>query len=302
MQARLVEGSKIASTVLAGLQHDVQNCVGKFGLKVAPQLAVLTFSDRGDSDSFLAQKRKMVEKLSFAMRVERLQADCSLEDLIRRIEELNLDQTLHGIQIHLPLPPNLKPHGQVIFDTIAPAKDVEGLSSTVYHRMKSFDASLDICAAGVYPCNFKSTAKVLQEYQVQCHKKKAVVLGNSYTTGQPIGAALRAFGAEVTMVDSKTKQPEQAIAEADILVSAVGKTDIFDLGLVRDGAVVLDFGINLTPENKVRGDLDSSKLLGRASLVSPVPGGMGPLTSAMVFHNLYTLWRAQILASTAPGD
>lgn len=300
MQARLVEGSKIANSVLKSLQSDVLSCMAGLGAESAPQLAVLAISDRGDSDSFLSQKQNMFKRMSFEMKVERVQAGCSLSELLHRIDLLNRDQAVHGIQIYLPLPPNLKPFGRAIFDAISPAKDVEGLNSSVYSRMQAFDPTGDICAAGVFPCTFKSTAKVLQEYRVQCSNKKAVVLGNSYTAGQPIGAALRAFGAEVSMVDKRVKQPERIIAEADIVVSAVGKTDIFDVGLLRDGAVVLDFGINLTQDKKVRGDLDCSKLLSRASLVSQVPGGMGPITSAMVLHNLYTLWRAQILSSKTP--
>ncbi len=299
MQARLVEGSKIANSILTRLQLDVQSCIDRFGVRLVPQLVVLTVSDRSDSDSFLLQKTKMVQRIGFKLRVERLQAGCSLDELVERIDSLNRDQEVHGIQIHLPMPQKLRSHSQAIFDSIAPYKDVEGLSSAVYLRMKSYDASIDICDAGVFPCNFKSTAKVLQEYRVQCSEKKAVVLGNSYTAGQTIAEALRAFGASVTTIDSKTKQPSLAIAEAHILASATGKIDVFDVGLVREGAVVLDFGINSTADNKVRGDLDTSRLLERASLVTPVPGGMGPLTSAMVLHNLYNLWKDQIVASNA---
>jgi 5,10-methylene-tetrahydrofolate dehydrogenase/methenyl tetrahydrofolate cyclohydrolase len=288
----VADGLKLSRLVFESSHQRFKKAKAKFKCSDIPTLAVISTYSRADSISYIKKEKKLFKEMGFKLEVVKIPRDCTAVELAHRIEYLNSLQGVHGIQLHMPLPLDAIRHTKQLVNYISPDKDVEGLTTLRNQQMlaspyfKPLEDS-DIIA----PCTALATLQVLNSYGVDCLDKRAVVLGSSFVTGCPISTMLEKIGAKVTMCDRNTQNVPSLIKKADILVSAVGKPDMFDLGLVKPGAVVLDLGF-CDHGGKIRGDIDSDKLIGRASLITPVPRGIGPITSSMVVRNLILLWEA----------
>ena len=197
--------------------------------------------------------------------------------LLELIENLNKDESIDGILVQLPLPKHIDTNK--ILEKISPQKDVDGFSAINVGKLTSR------LADGFVPCTPLGVMRLLEEYSVQIAGKNAVVLGRSNIVGKPMASLLLNADATVTIAHSKTKNLKQLCADADILVAAVGKVHFVGADMVKQGAVVIDVGINRGEDGKLRGDVDFDAVAPKCSLITPVPGGVGPMTIAMLLSN-----------------
>jgi len=207
------------------------------------------------------------------------------EAILQKIGELNEDPAVHGILVQLPLPGGVD--SDVVLDAIDPAKDVDGFHPVNMGRLA---AGLD----GIAPCTPKGIMRLLAEYDVPISGRTAVVIGRSRIVGRPMASLLTTASATVTLCHSRTRNLEAHAREADILVAAVGRPEMVTGEWVKPGAVVIDVGINRLPDGRLVGDVDMESVMGVAGLVTPVPGGVGPMTVAMLLSNTCTLAESTI--------
>lgn len=213
-----------------------------------------------------------------------LEKNTSQDDLLELINKLNNDTTVDGILLQLPLPKQLD--GRVILDAIAPNKDVDG-----FHRYNL--GSLALNSPNVCPCTPHGVMYMLDSIQAEYLGKHAVILGTSNIVGRPMALELINRGATVTMCNSKTKDIAKLVMQADIVVAAVGRANFVKGGWIKRGAIVIDVGINRLASGKLCGDVEYESALINASYITPVPGGVGPMTIAMLLHNtLETYFRS----------
>lgn len=288
----VADGLKISRKVFEHSHNRFNKAKEMYKCAETPTLAVISSYSWPDSISYIKNQKAAFKEMGFKLKVVKIDRNCSAVDLAKQIEVLNTTRGIHGIQVHTPLPLDAMRHTRELINCIAPHKDVEGLTAYRHQELLSspFYQSLedsDIIA----PCTALATLEVLEAYGIDCSDKMAVVLGRGFITGWPISTILEKKGASVTICDRHTTNTASFIRRADIVVSAVGKPDFFDLGLIKPGAAILDLGF-YDDGGKIRGDIDYLKLMGKASLVTPVPRGIGPVTSAMVVRNLVLLWEA----------
>lgn len=289
----VADGLKLSQNVFERSKLRFRNIREVLKVTEIPTLAVISTCTRPDSISYLRRQKRIFKAMGFGLEVLRLERNAIASEVIKKIEYLNGCNNIHGIQLHLPLPIDALRKTREVLDSIASEKDVEGLTTTRYQAMLAAKLSGSLTEFElIAPCTALAILEVIEHYGVDCLDKKAVVLGNGYVTGCPISAMLYKKGAQVITCDRQTPNIASLIRRADILVSAVGKPDFFDLRLVKYGAAVLDLGFCIQ-NGKMRGDIRSSELKGSASLVTPVPNGIGPITSSMVIRNLVLLWEAK---------
>ena len=273
MTARIIDGKALAVATRAGLVPRIR------ALAAAghpPGLAVVLVGDDPASAVYVRNKVKACEEIGIRSYFTRLPADTSEADVLAHIARLNADASVHGILVQLPLPKHL--HTQKILETIAFDKDVDGLHAT--------NAGLTLMGTPRFrSCTPYGVMKMLEsiDYPVAgCH---AVVLGRSNMVGKPMAMLLLAADATVTMAHSKTRDLPAIARQADVLVAAVGKRSLVTADMVKPGAVVIDVGTNRTPEGKLAGDVDFEAVKEVAGWISPVPGGVGPMTITMLLVN-----------------
>jgi methylenetetrahydrofolate dehydrogenase (NADP+)/methenyltetrahydrofolate cyclohydrolase len=208
--------------------------------------------------------------------LERHPADLSEEKLLKRIDELNQDKSIHGILVQLPLPKHIDSHR--VIESIAPEKDVDG-----FHVANA--GALMIGAPLFRPCTPYGCMKMLESIDYPIRGARAVVIGASNIVGKPMAMLLLQAGATVTICNSKTRDLSAHTKEADILVVATGKPKMITAEMVKPGAVVIDVGINRLPDGKLCGDVDFESVQAVASAITPVPGGVGPMTITMLLLN-----------------
>ncbi|MDI3538817.1 MAG: methylenetetrahydrofolate dehydrogenase / methenyltetrahydrofolate cyclohydrolase [Bacillota bacterium] len=272
MAAKILDGKKVAEEIKTSLKEEVTRLKAR-GL--TPGLAVVLVGEDPASKVYVKQKEKACEEVGFASQVYRLPEDTSEESLLQLINELNDDRAVHGILVQLPLPGHLDAN-QVI-QAINPAKDVDGFHPFNVGRL----------AAGLaapVPCTPRGIIHLLEAYNIPIAGRHAVVVGRSNIVGKPLAQLLLARDATVTVCHSKTGNLTSFTRTADILVAAVGRPRLITRDMVKLGAVVVDVGINRLPEGMV-GDVDFEAVREVADYITPVPGGVGPLTIAMLLRN-----------------
>jgi len=210
------------------------------------------------------------------VRTLRLPTTTSQAELQARVDELNRDGSVHGILVQLPLPKGLE--AGPVLERLDPAKDVDGLTAANV-------AALWRGEQGLVPCTPLGCLELLDRHGITLDGKRAVVIGRSQLVGKPLAALLLARNATVTLAHSKTRDLAAVAKEAEILVAAVGRAKLVRASWVRPGAVVLDVGINRLPDGRLCGDVDFQEVLSVASAITPVPGGVGPMTIAMLLAN-----------------
>jgi len=291
MTAKIMDGKKIAEEVKANIKREVDSLRFR---GISPCLATILIGDDPASQTYVRIKHKSCEEVGILSKNLQLPSDAKQEEAIKLIEALNEDPNVHGILIQLPIPGSID--GYELVERIHPEKDVDGLHP--YNRGKASYKKCDLI-----PCTPKGIMVMLAYYKIELQGKHAVIINRSNLVGKPLyglmsnvdplqmlflntDMLLLNSDATVTLCHSKTRNLEEFTRDADILVSAVGRRPEFIIteDMVKDGAVVIDVGVNKI-EGKLRGDTDFEKVAQKASYITPVPGGVGPMTVAMLLHN-----------------
>ena len=240
-----------------------------------PGLCVILVGEDKASQVYVRNKEKQSEAMGMNSRVVRLAADISEADLLAEVEKQNQDDSMHGILVQLPLPKHIDE--QKVLRAIRYEKDVDG-----FHPMNVGNFFLGNESA--LPCTPYGIMKILEEYNIELEGKKALVIGRSNIVGKPMSIMLMNENATVTIAHSRTKNLKELAKEADILVAAIGRGHFVTADFIKEGAVVIDVGMNRSAEGKLIGDVDTAGAMGIASHITPVPGGVGPMTITMLLQ------------------
>jgi methylenetetrahydrofolate dehydrogenase (NADP+)/methenyltetrahydrofolate cyclohydrolase len=282
MAARVIDGKAVATAVKERVKVDAAAFEEEFGR--APVLATVLVGDDPASQVYIGGKRKASGEVGIRSVHHELDAATRQEELEQLIWELNADEEVDGILVQLPLPDHLDP--DAIVATIDPAKDVDGLTPVNAGRLAHG-------TPGLVPCTPMGVMELLAHEGVDVDGAHAVVVGRSKLVGVPVSRLLLMANATVTMCHSRTRDLDAVAAQADILVAAVGVPRLLGKDAVKPGAVVIDVGINRLDEGLV-GDVDFDAAAEVASAITPVPGGVGPMTIAMLLHNTLLAGRTRM--------
>ena len=273
MPAQLMDGKAVARKVRDEVRERVAALVAA---GTTPGLAVVLVGHHPPSEIYVDLKAKESARVGIASRIARLPSDASDDEVLALIDRLNADPRVHGILVQLPLPDHLDP--RPILDRVHPYKDVDGLHPTNVGWLQAGRPALLACTP-------QGVMRLLREYDVPILGRHAVVLGRSAIVGRPMSWMLLRAHATVTTCHRYTDDPARFAREADILISAVGRPGLVQADWIKPGAVVVDVGINRLPDGRVVGDVDFAAARERASFITPVPGGIGPMTVAMLMNN-----------------
>jgi methylenetetrahydrofolate dehydrogenase (NADP+) / methenyltetrahydrofolate cyclohydrolase len=272
MTATIIDGRAVAARVRAEVARDVEALTER---SRAPGLATILVGDDPASAIYVANKRKACAEVGIADLHRHLPADAAQPEVAAVIDECNEDPVVSGILLQLPLPEGLD--DAALTAAIAPEKDVDGLTPVSSGRLLQG-------APGLRPCTPVGVIELLDSYDVVLESAEAVVVGRSNLVGKPLAFLLLERNATVTMCHSRTRDLPGVCARADVLVAAVGVAELIGAEHVKPGAAVIDVGINRT-EQGLRGDVDFEAAMQSAGLITPVPGGVGPMTIAMLLRN-----------------
>lgn len=273
MAAKVIDGKAVAARIRGEVSERAEMLRGELGRK--PGLATILVGDDPASSIYVARKHEACEEVGIASFHHEPGGDVSQEDLAELIGRLNSDSEVDGILLQLPLPAHLET--EPLIAAIAPGKDVDGL--TPYSA-----GLLATGAPGLVPCTPRGVMELLRSEGIEPRGKRAVVVGRSTLVGRPVAALLLAADATVTMAHSRTVDLASICREAEILIAAAGRPRLIDAGMVSQGATVIDVGTNRTDDGLV-GDVDFDGVREVAGLITPVPGGVGPMTIAMLLSN-----------------
>ena len=243
---------------------------------IEPALAVILVGEDKASQTYVASKEKACVATGIRSVMHRLPAATTQAELLALINVLNLDDSVDGILVQLPLPAHIDE--SAILEAIRPEKDVDGFHAINVGRLVSG-------LRGFAPCTPFGIMRILKEYGIDVTGLNAVVIGRSNIVGKPMANLLLNANATVTVTHSKTRNLKEICAGADILVAAIGKADFVTAGMVKEGAVVIDVGINRMDDGKLKGDVKFDEVAPKCSFITPVPGGVGPMTIAMLLSN-----------------
>lgn len=273
MTAQLIDGNALAKTIRAEVQGRTQALKAR---GVQPHLAIVLVGEDPASQVYVKHKVADSEQTGLKATLERHPATMTEEDLLARVRALNADASVHGILVQLPLPKHMDSHK--VIETISPAKDVDG-----FHVASA--GALMVGQPGFWPCTPYGCLKMLDSIGYDLKGKHAVVIGRSNIVGKPMAMMLLGRDATVTVCHSRTKDLKAMTLQADVVVAAVGKRNVLTRDMVKPGAVVIDVGMNRNDEGKLCGDVDFEGVKEVAGWITPVPGGVGPMTRAMLLVN-----------------
>lgn len=271
--AQIIDGKALAAQVKAEAAAETAALKAK---GITPCLAVVLVGEDPASQVYVRGKAKDCGDCGIDSRVIRLPEQTTQEELLRLVGELAADKAVNGILVQLPLPAQIDE--KVIIDAIPPEKDVDGFSPVNVGRMQIGEPCF-------LPCTPAGCIRMIQSTGTSIEGKHAVVIGRSNIVGKPAALLLLAQNATVTICHSRTANLRELCASADILVAAVGKAGFVTGDMVKPGAVVIDVGINRGPDGKLHGDVDFAAAAEKAAYITPVPGGVGPMTRAMLMKN-----------------
>lgn len=273
MSAQIIDGKKVAADIRAQLKTEIGELKSK---GIHPGLAVVLVGENPASKKYVASKEKTCTEIGIASFSHKIPETTTQDELIKLIDDLNNNPKVHGILVQLPLPKGLDE--KEVMNRISPAKDVDGFGPDALGK-------LVLDETGFVPCTPHGAIKMLEAYGIDPKGKNAVVIGRSVIVGKPLALLLLRKHATVTIAHSRTPDLKDACLRADILCVAVGKAKMITGDMVKNGAAVIDIGINVTPEGKIVGDVDFEAAKERAAYITPVPGGAGPMTIAMLMYN-----------------
>ena len=269
----LLDGKKLATEIKENLKIEVEQ------LKAAgifPKLVVIEVGNNFASLKYIGNKKKACEYVGIDLEVMEFDYNTSEQELVERIKNLNADKTVHGILVQMPLPEHIDK--EKIINIIDPNKDVDGFNIQNV-------GSLSVYGNGFIPCTPYGIIELLDKYQINVCGKHCVVVGASNIVGKPISMLLLRNNATVTICHSKTKDLAEFTKQADVLVIAIGNPNFITADMIKAGVVIIDVGINRGEDNQICGDVDFEDCKSKASHITPVPGGVGVMTVAMLMKN-----------------
>lgn len=277
--AEIINGKEIAESILNNIKKEVEN------FDVKPTLAVIIVGCDPASKVYVKNKIKKSEFLGFNSILKELPENTTKEELLDVIKNLNNDKNVNGILLQLPLPKGLDEKD--FLDEISPIKDVDGF--TTYNSGKLFKGEKPYSIA----CTPKGIIKLLETKNINLEGKVAVVVGRSNIVGKPVANLLLQKNATVIQAHSKTKNLPEILKLADIIISATGKEEFIKGDMVKEGAIIIDVGITRNKNGKLTGDVDFESVYNKVSYITPVPGGVGPMTIATLMENTLELYKLQ---------
>lgn len=273
MVAKILDGKQIAKEYRQGLQEQVE-ALKERGFN--PKLSVILVGNDGASQSYVKSKKKAAEKIGMISEIAHLDESTSEEDVLKELDRLNNDDSVSGILVQVPLPKQVSE--QKVLESINPDKDVDG-----FHP--SNIGKLYIDEQTFVPCTPLGIMEILKHADINLEGKHAVVIGRSHIVGQPVSKLLLQQNATVTILHSRSKDMSKHLKDADVIVSAVGKPGLVTKDVVKEGAVIIDVGNTPDENGKLKGDVEYEEVKEIAGAITPVPGGVGPLTITMVLNN-----------------
>ena len=273
----IIDGKAISATIRGEIAEKVKKLKAQEG--IVPGLAVIIVGEDPASKVYVRNKHRACEEVGFASFGYELPAETTEEELLVLIEKLNRDDAVHGILVQLPLPKHLDE--EKILLAIDPAKDVDAFHP--YNVGKIMIGNYDFL-----PCTPAGVMELLRRSDIEISGKECVVVGRSNIVGKPQAMLLLQANGTVTICHSRTKDLREVCRRADILIAAIGKPEFFDASYVKEGAVVIDVGINRRADGKLCGDVNYADVAPHTSYITPVPGGVGPMTIAMLMQNTLT--------------
>lgn len=274
--AKIIDGKALAAKKQAALQEKVERLKAESGL--VPGLVVILVGDDPASQVYVRNKERFAKKVGFLSETVRLSESIGEEELIQVIEKYNKDERFHGILVQLPLPKHINDKRVIL--AIDPKKDVDG-----FHPMNT--GHLWSGRPVMVPCTPAGIMELLREYEVALEGKTAVIIGRSNIVGKPMAQLLLEKNATVTLAHSRTRDLAKVTKQADILIVAIGQGHFVTADFVKEGAVVIDVGMNRDVDGRLIGDVDFEGVEPIASLITPVPGGVGPMTITMLMEQTY---------------
>ncbi len=270
---QIIDGKKISAEIKDEVKAEIAALKEK---GITGNLAVIQLGEDPASSVYVRNKAKACEYVGLGSLTYKMDALVSQEELLTRIEELNQDDSVVGILVQLPLPAHIDE--DAVIDAIDPSKDVDGFS------VKSVGA-LSIGKEGFVSCTPAGVIQLLKRSGIEMDGKNCVIVGRSNIVGKPMGMLMLRENATVTITHSHTKNLKEICSSADILIAALGKREFITADYVKEGAVVIDVGIHRDENNKLKGDVVFEEVSKKASFITPVPGGVGPMTIAMLMYN-----------------
>lgn len=280
--AQIIDGKVVSASVKQSVADECEALFKKTGKK--PGLAVIIVGDDPASRVYVNNKKKACELVGFLSREYALPAETTQEELTELVEKLNNDNEINGILCQLPLPKHLDE--KAIIELISPAKDVDAFHAANVGKIMIGDYDF-------LPCTPAGVMEMLDYYNIEIAGKECVVLGRSNIVGKPMAMLLLHKNGTVTICHSRTKELTEVCKRADILVAAVGIPNFVTADMIKDGAVVIDVGINRLDNGKLCGDVNFEQAEKKASYITPVPGGVGPMTIATLMKNTLTAFKIQ---------
>ena len=272
--AQIIDGKELAKNIRLKLKDEV---IELKNADINPKLAVIMVGDDKASKVYVKNKSKACEDVGIEYEEYILPAKTKMEELLELIEKLNNDETIHGILVQSPLPKGLD--ANEAFRTISPKKDVDGFNPINVGKLSlNQDCFVSCTPYGII--------KMLEAYNIEIEGAHAVIIGRSNIVGKPLAQCLLNKNATVTICHSRTKNLKELTKQADILIAAIGKAKFVTEDMVKEGATVIDVGINRMDDGKLLGDTDFENIKDKVSYITPVPGGVGPMTIAMLMHNV----------------
>jgi methylenetetrahydrofolate dehydrogenase (NADP+)/methenyltetrahydrofolate cyclohydrolase len=285
MTARLLEGKIFAAEIKAEVKKRVEVLQEKF--QAAPGLAVIIVGENPASKVYVRNKHRSCEEIGIYSEVIEMLETTTKEELLAKIDELNANRKIHGILVQLPLPAQIQADEMEIINRIDPIKDVDG-----FHPMNV--GKLVTGQKALVPCTPSGCIRMMELAGIDMDGKNAVIIGRSNIVGKPMLHLLLARNATVTICHSHTRNLAEITCQADILIAAIGKPNFVTADMVKPGATVIDVGINRIALKKLVGDVDFEKVKEVAGAITPVPGGVGLLTIAMLMQNAVTAAEMQL--------
>ncbi|EFU41843.1 Methylenetetrahydrofolate dehydrogenase (NADP(+)) [Paenibacillus vortex V453] len=271
--ATIISGKQISEEIRKGIALEVEQLSKQ---NVRPGLAVVLVGDDPASHVYVRNKEKACQDLGYYSEVHRLSAESSQEEVLALVDKLNAQDSIHGILVQLPLPKHI--HEKAVIDAISVKKDVDGFHPVNVGNLVIGDDSL-------LPCTPAGVIEMIKRTGIEIAGKHAVVIGRSNIVGKPVSLLLQRENATVTMCHSRTANMVEIARQADILVVAIGRANMIDASYVKPGAVVIDVGMNRLENGKLAGDVDFESVKQVSGPITPVPGGVGPMTITMLMQN-----------------
>lgn len=273
MVAKILDGREIAKTYRAGLQAEVEKLKEH---NIVPKLTVILVGNDGASQSYVNSKKKAAEKIGMISEIVHMDESSTEEEVLSELDRLNNDDSVSGILVQVPLPKQVSE--AKVLEAINPDKDVDGFNPINIGRLYTGERTF-------IPCTPLGIMEILKHADIDLKGKNVAVIGRSHIVGQPVSKLLTDQDATVTLLHSKSTNTEAVLKQSDVIVSAVGRVHLVTKDLVKPGAVIIDVGNTPDENGKLKGDVDFEAVKEVASAITPVPGGVGPLTITMVLNN-----------------